>query len=110
VAHEHTSPEGPRAIIELHRFSARHDRYRRYVVMVDGRRVGTIRDGETREFQVSPGPHTVRLRLDWPWRSQTLDIDCSQALRTVLACRPSSGLAIVVATLCFMRYIDLSEK
>lgn len=102
TAHEHHT-----AIIELHRSSARRDRLRQYVVNIDGRKVGAIGAGETREFRVNPGAHTVRLRLDWPWRSRTLHIDSRPASRTLLDCQPSFGLGILAATVGFLRYIDL---
>ena len=47
------------------RRSAFHDRLRSYRVIVDGNDVGRIRAGEAWEYDVSPGHHTIRLRIDW---------------------------------------------
>lgn len=41
------------------------DRYRSYRVLIDGSGVGRLRRGEQLEVTVSPGPHRVRIRIDW---------------------------------------------
>ncbi|HUI02830.1 MAG TPA: hypothetical protein VLZ77_04770 [Acidimicrobiales bacterium] len=39
------------------------DRLATYAVFVDGRRVGSLRDGATRSFVVEPGVHQVQLGI-----------------------------------------------
>jgi hypothetical protein len=41
------------------------DRLRAYKVVVDGKPVGEIRNGETKEFPVSCGQHALALKVDW---------------------------------------------
>ena len=41
------------------------DRFRAYKVLIDGVRVGQVRNGETFECSANPGLHGVRLKLDW---------------------------------------------
>jgi hypothetical protein len=42
--------------------------------MVDGRQVGTIRDGETVDIEVPAGRHSVRLVIAWTG-SHVVDVD-----------------------------------
>jgi hypothetical protein len=39
--------------------------FRRYRIMLDGKKVGALRRGETVSFPVRPGPHIVAARIDW---------------------------------------------
>ena len=64
------------------------DSIRAYQVEIDGRRAGSVRPGETRDFPVVPGEHGVRVTVDW----------CSSPLRVVrlgdgqwtqFVCRPN---------------------
>jgi hypothetical protein len=41
------------------------DRLRAYEVLVDGNEVGRLGNGECRDFELEPGHHTVRLKIDW---------------------------------------------
>lgn len=41
------------------------DRFRSYRVVIDGRRVGRLPFGETREFEITSGEHALQVRLDW---------------------------------------------
>jgi len=54
------------ATIEVTRGHARRrDRLRNYKVLIDGTMRGTIRDDDTKRFDVASGPHRVQLKLDW---------------------------------------------
>jgi hypothetical protein len=39
------------------------DRFQSHEVLIDGQRCGTVNGGETRLFEVQPGIHTIRLKL-----------------------------------------------
>jgi hypothetical protein len=39
------------------------DRFQSHEVLIDGQRCGTVKGGETRVFEVPPGIHTIRLKL-----------------------------------------------
>ncbi|MBM7808868.1 hypothetical protein JOD57_004705 [Geodermatophilus bullaregiensis] len=41
------------------------DRWRSYVIEVDGVRAGTVARGEQVELPVAPGRHSVRAVIDW---------------------------------------------
>jgi hypothetical protein len=41
------------------------DMARAYVVTIDGRRAGSIRRGQTIDFNVLPGVHGLQLSIDW---------------------------------------------
>ena len=62
------------ASLQITRDSGWVDQFRAYQVIVDGKRVGKIRNGESKEFQVAPGQHTVALRIDLIWGSEPLRI------------------------------------
>jgi hypothetical protein len=38
---------------------------RNYGIYIDGKKVGTIANGETQEFSLPPGSHTVIAKIDW---------------------------------------------
>lgn len=41
------------------------DRLRKYRILIDGSRVGTIGPGEVVDFPLAPGPHRLKIRIDW---------------------------------------------
>jgi hypothetical protein len=41
------------------------DRARDYTVVLDGSAIGEIANGATRDFRVSAGDHTLRMKIDW---------------------------------------------
>ncbi len=41
------------------------DAARAYIVCIDGKKVGDIREGETKNFEVSEGVHSLQLKIDW---------------------------------------------
>jgi hypothetical protein len=53
------------ALLRIVRDSGYADLLRAYQVIVDGREVGEVRDGETKEFPVAGGTHQLRLKIDW---------------------------------------------
>lgn len=50
------------------------NRIRDYGVYIDGKKVGTIANGETKEFNVFAGKHSVFAKIDW-CSSPTLSLD-----------------------------------
>jgi hypothetical protein len=39
--------------------------FRRYKILIDGKKVGAVKRGKTVSFAVIPGPHVVAARIDW---------------------------------------------
>ena len=60
--------------INISRTSEYLNRLRDYGVYIDGEKVGTIANGETKEFDVSPGYHSVFTKIDW-CSSPTLSVN-----------------------------------
>jgi hypothetical protein len=67
------------------------DKLRAYKIFVDGRRVGSVRRGGTRETTVEPGVHVVQLRIDW-CSSREVEVEIPDGGRSVLRCRPGGGV------------------
>ena len=53
------------ALLRIVRDSGYADRLRAYKIVVDGKTIGEIRNGETREFPISCGQHELALKIDW---------------------------------------------
>lgn len=51
--------------ITISRDSGFADKFRAYQVMLDGKSIGEINDGETESFDVPTGRHELRLEIDW---------------------------------------------
>lgn len=71
------------AQIRVVRASGWIDRLRAYQVIVDGKTVGEIFDGETRVFAVSPGRHQIRLKIDW-FGSNILGLEVAEGDKATL--------------------------
>lgn len=61
-------------MIRINRKSGWVDRVRSYKVIVDGQVIGDIRNGQSRDFDLAPGHHTLMLKIDW-CRSPILEFD-----------------------------------
>jgi hypothetical protein len=90
------------ALVRVVREHAWQDRYREYIVEVDGRRVGKIRGGEVQDFPVRVGEHTVRIKIDWTG-SKALDFEAKTGTVCAFSCRPRLGIAIVELLLSLFR-------
>jgi hypothetical protein len=56
---------GGEDVIILKRTSGYADKLRAYKVLLDGSEIGSIGDGEIKDFQVLPGKHILQLAIDW---------------------------------------------
>jgi hypothetical protein len=100
------------ATIRLTRVSARwRDAGRDYRVILDAREISRIPDGSSLDLEVTPGQHTLRLRIDWTGsRSVTFFISAGQIKE--FTCGPARGIAIVLLLESIIRrdrYVVLSE-
>jgi hypothetical protein len=85
------------------------DHFGGYRVRIDGAPVGTITEGETKDFFVPPGEHRVRLTMDRFWTSREVNLQIRAGELAEFACRPSAS---TIASLVLMwlrphRYIRL---
>ncbi len=53
------------ATIRLKRTSEYSNRMRDYKIFIDGQQVGTIANGETKDFPSTVGQHIVKAKVDW---------------------------------------------
>jgi hypothetical protein len=53
------------ATIKIQRTSEWNARLRDFKIFIDGKLVGTISNGETKEFTTSDGIHTITAKIDW---------------------------------------------
>lgn len=60
------------------RESMRVDRLRYYQIILDGVKVGEIANGERKELEISPGKHTLHLKIDWA-RSNKITFESDKA-------------------------------
>jgi hypothetical protein len=74
--------------------AAWRDRGRAYQVIVDGDDVGRIGDDETKDFPVSPGTHTLKLKIDWTG-SKEISFSVRHGEVRVFSSHPFSGPAII---------------
>jgi hypothetical protein len=84
------------------------DRARKYKVLVDAREIGTVADGETQEFRLEPGEHSLRLKLDWAG-SATVPLTLAAGEVAAFQCRPGgrSWSALWQSIFARKRYIVL---
>ena len=68
------------------------DLFRSYVVTIDGVAVGNLRSGETKSFQLDPGPHEIHMKIDW-CGSPTVTVEGADDTRLVCA---ANGTAFTV--------------
>lgn len=72
----------------LARDSGYTDRSRDYHVLIDGREVGSIGNGEVKSFEIGPGAHSVQLKIDW-CSSNSLVLNANGANDVALYCGSS---------------------
>jgi hypothetical protein len=66
------------------------DRLRRYQVVLDGEQVAAIKRGERIDLPVSPGTHSIFLKIDWA-RSPRLQLDIAPGQVVTLECAPTDS-------------------
>lgn len=53
------------ATIKLQRTNENNNRLRDFKIFIDGKQVGIIANGETKEFTTTSGQHAVTAKIDW---------------------------------------------
>ncbi len=51
--------------VNVARYAASMDAMRAYWVVVDGKKVGTVKNGRSSSFSIPPGEHTITMKIDW---------------------------------------------
>jgi hypothetical protein len=96
----------------------RVDSGREYQIVIDRKKAGSIKNGETKVFTLPPGRHEVQLKQDWA-SSEKLRVDLGEDEQAQFVCAPRikendvgmvNGLRVIYwATLGCRRYIDLRQ-
>ena len=87
------------AILTIKRPSTFVNGYRNYTVKVDGKTVGSIRDGQTKEFTLDKGAFKVTAHVDW-YSSNPIYIDTNERQEITLEVRPFK-LTLLTITVVF---------
>ena len=102
-------------MIRISRKAAFQDRFRAYKIVLDDEEIGTIRANETREFEVSPGKHTLVIKIDWA-TSNTIEFTHGEKDK-ILDFEVSGGmkgwrilLAILYTSIWSNQYLLLEQK
>lgn len=53
------------ALLKITRDAGYVDLLRAYAVMLDGKKIGELKNGESKTFQISPGAHSISMKIDW---------------------------------------------
>jgi hypothetical protein len=84
-------------LLEIRRDSGYADRIRAYDVVVDGSKIGEVRNGEIKRFPISAGDHELRLRIDWCGSKPIVFAISEEALIAFEAKSGLRGLKVIAA-------------
>ena len=97
-------------LIQIERKPAWTDLLRSYQIVLDGERVGTIRQGMGHAFEVSAGHHEIILTIDW-CSSQRLSLYLEPGEKVKLVCQGRNPfLAFYYTTIGARNYIRLFRE
>jgi hypothetical protein len=71
------------ATIKIQRTAEYNNRLRDYKIFIDGQNVGTIANGETKEFETNAAQHTITAKIDW-CSSQDISIEVKENQTKIL--------------------------
>ena len=103
--------EGATAELVLERIHHYRDTIRSYHVLIEGQRVGQIRDDKTESFVLRPGSYTLRLQLLWIF-SPRIVVELPTGSVTRMICGPNGGilqawrLFFAPTTAIFLRFAE----
>ena len=90
------------ATIKIQRTSEYINLLRDYRLFIDGQKIGTIANGKTKEFEVTPGQHSIVAKIDW-CSSPELTFDFSDTdTKTVLIGSFKNGNWIMPVTIAII--------
>ena len=86
---ERVVEEDQPAIINLKRPSQHWYKFRKFGVLIDGGKIGTISNGGEERFEVQPGKHSIYVNVDWVFKSKELVLDLHPGETVNLTCGSS---------------------
>ena len=100
--------------LRLNRDSGYADRIRDYHVVLDGKKVARIGNGESIEIPVEPGKHELYMKIDW-CRSNKIEFEAQDGQENEFYCGSSLRgfkliFSIVYATFLKNSYLWLKES
>ena len=100
-------------MLKIKRLSKYGDRIRNYKIIVDGKPVGKIADGDTFEYNIPPGNHTIYLKIDYA-RSKKINFNVKGKKNIQFICYNNTGglksiFIMLYATILYARYIKLER-
>jgi hypothetical protein len=101
------------ATIRLNRKSQYQGSLSKFKVFIDGSLAGKIKDGETIEYSVAPGRHTIYIKPGFDWAgSRKLILDLAPGQIAELDCGNRNGFWAVLLPLLapFIRYFSPTGK
>ena len=51
--------------IKIQRTQEYNNRLRDFIILIDGKEIGKIANGETKNFEILPGHHIIKAKIDW---------------------------------------------
>lgn len=60
-------------------------------VFVDDKEIGRLKNGEKKRFQITPGLHEIRIKVNWSWLSSPKESFLHKDF-TKFSCRPRIGV------------------
>ncbi|MBB1139345.1 hypothetical protein [Myroides sp. WP-1] len=96
--------------ITIKRSAEFSNKARKIALYLGEEKIGTIKDGETKEFEIQPGQHTLTAKIDW-CRSNHLPITIGQDEMLFFNLKGTSPfLAIYYITFGKNKYLKLEPK
>lgn len=74
------------AVINLRRPSQYWYKFRKFGVIINDKKMGTISDGGKERFEVQPGKHSIYVNVDWVFKSEKLVLDLHPGETVNLIC------------------------
>jgi hypothetical protein len=95
-------------IIVRRGFGGYRDHRRSYKVLVDGVTVGKLRPDEYLEYAVSPGSHSVQIRIDWSG-SKKLFVNVEPEQTVLFGCWGKSAHTSLLDVFSRTRWVKLTQ-
>jgi hypothetical protein len=83
------------------------DRIRLYNIELDGARVGKIAPATQLAFEVAPGPHRLRARIDWTG-SREISVDVAEGSDVHVTVKPAGNSLQLYQAFTKGRYLKLA--
>lgn len=85
--------------ISIYRESAWRDKLRSYAILSDGKKVGSVKDGETSLIPLSQGRHDIAIKIDWQKSDAlTVNIENGKVLKLNVDYKKLNGWKLYVFT------------